>query len=280
MKEQRQHELIFDIFTDISSHKLASELIRKHSSNSRDIREVALNGLDLTRCRNILDIGCGFGFFTEALKGRVHPLATVTGLDLIPGNEKPFLETCGRSGLKGFFSAQGTAPLRTFRGRSFDLILCSYALYFFPGAIPEISRALAESGRFIAVTHSLKNMSELICAVKDVLREKSLFNERELPIEAIISRFSAENGGELLAPWFQEIKRIEYGNTLIFAVEEISSLMEYFRFKGPFFLFETSLNKDMVADLLKALLQSRIDRDFTVSKDDAIFICSGPAKTK
>lgn len=282
MKEHLPDALVVDIFTDVSSHKSASELIRKHSTNSRDIRDIALNGLDLIGCRNILDVGCGFGFFTEALKGRVHPRAVVTGLDLIAGNEKPFLETCSRSGLKGFFLSQGTAPLKTFPGRNFDLILCSYALYFFPEAVPEISRVLAENGLFIAVTHSSANMSELISAIKDVLRQKSLFDGRALPIEVIISRFSAENGKELLDPWFQTVKQTAYRNNLVFAMEEIASLIEYFRFKGSFFLSEIPLNKDAVAELLKAYLQNRIlnESAFVISKHDSIFICSGPAKTK
>jgi len=128
MKKENQKAIVLDIFTKISSHKSASEIIRKHSSNPLDVRDAALGSSDLSRCRTILDIGCGFGFFTEALKGKVHQDAVVTGIDMIPGYEEYFLEACRQSGVKGFFLSSGTESIQYFSSRSWDLIICSYAL--------------------------------------------------------------------------------------------------------------------------------------------------------
>ncbi len=279
MEKDRQRAIVLDIFANISSHRFASEVIRRHSSNPRDIREEALGAFDLSRCRSILDIGCGFGFFTEALKGRVHPEAAVTGIDVIPEYKEPFLETCRRSGLKGSFFSEGVEPLRTFPSRSFDLILSSYSLYFFPEVIPEISRILRQSGRFIAITHDKENMTELIAVIKDILREKAILRESRLPIEAIVGQFSAENGMELLSPWFRKIDRIDYRNTLTFPAENLAALIGYFRFKSAFFLSRTYLDGKGVAELLKNRLQSILEHKgvFMLSKDDTIFACTEPA---
>ena len=282
MEKEQQKAIVRDIYTDISSHRLASEIIRSHSSNYADIRCVALDPLDLSQCRDILDIGCGFGFFTEALQGRVHPNAAVMGIDVIPDCEGPYLETCSRSGLKGSFLSEGLVPIGEFNAGSFDLILCGYAMYFFPEVIPEISRILRASGRFVTITHNGNHMFELIETVKEILRDKAMLHESQLPIESIIGRFSSENGENLLSPWFAKINRIDYHNTLTFRPDDISALSAYFRFKGAFFLSQTSLDKNEIAALLITRLQSGPVSccGFTMSKDDTVFICSEPVGRK
>ncbi len=280
MKKDQQKSIILDIFTNISSHRLASSIIRKHSSNPRDIRKVAFDSVDISECREILDIGCGFGYFTESLEGRVQRDAAVTGLDMIPGYRKPYLDTCTRAGLKGRFLADGLSPLHGFEQGSFDLVLCSYALYFFPQIIPEIARVLSGRGHFLAITHSARNMTELVEAVKRILAGSGLarYEKGHLPIETIVSRFCAENGEALLSSGFKKIRRIDYKNSLHFRPEDLPTLIDYFRFKGPFFLSGTDLDKDRVAKLLDAYLRSELksSEEFVISKDDAIFICSGP----
>ncbi len=280
MEKEHQKAVILEIFLNVSLHKFASEIIRTHSSNPRDIREVALEKLELSNCKKILDVGCGFGFFTEALRGRIHPEALVTGLDMIQGYEPFFLENCRRSGFKGLFLSSGLAPIREFQAGAFDLILCSYALYFFPNIIPELSQILDASGHFVAITHDSSNMEELIQVIKNILRERNKLSQDRLPVEEIISQFSSENGKALLAPWFARVERIDYHNSLCFEMENLSPLIDYFRFKSPFFLSGTSVNKEEVIKLLDQHLRSslgQIDR-FRISKNDSIFVCSEPVR--
>ena len=103
MEKEHQKAVILEIFLNVSLHKFASEIIRTHSSNPRDIREVALEKLELSNCKKILDVGCGFGFFTEALRGRIHPEALVTGLDMIQGYEPFFSRKLQAIRLQGTF---------------------------------------------------------------------------------------------------------------------------------------------------------------------------------
>jgi ubiquinone/menaquinone biosynthesis C-methylase UbiE len=278
MQEDTKKPEVVKVFFDILAHKLTADLIKKHSSNSEDIRQIALDRLPLKRCRNILDLGCGFGFFSEALKGKVHPKAEILGLDVIEAYEPSFLEACKKAGIKGRFAASGVSFIKDFPDASFDLILCSYALYFFPELIPEISRILKRQGFFIVITHDTRNMEELIQAAKEILRAGGKIQSNYLPIEEIINQFSAQNGDALLKPWFGEIQSADYKNALTFKATEFPQVVEYFRFKGPFFVSGTDMNVDSFVDLLSVYVQElcMAKNGFVISKDDRIFVCSLP----
>lgn len=269
---------IVKVFVDVNGHRRAAGIIKSHSTNTGDIREPALAGLDLSSCRQILDLGCGFGFFTEALKGKVPPEAVVTGVDVIGNYEGPFLEACRRAGVKGRFLTARASLIGEFAAADFDLVLCSYALYFFPRIIPYIARITREGGMFITITHNRNNMRELIAAVKGVLPEVTAVKKRSLPVEKLIAGFCSENGGALLAPWFSRVQAIGYDNSLVFHPDDIQQLLEYFRFKAPFFLSATACNAETVTALLGGRLQRIViaQNRFILSKGDGIFICTGP----
>ncbi|MEI7638179.1 MAG: methyltransferase domain-containing protein [Syntrophus sp. (in: bacteria)] len=278
MKNEVQQRQVTEVFIGVEAHKSTAALIRNHSTNQRDIREMALNGLDLTECRHILDLGCGFGFFTESLRGRVQPGAVVTGLDMIPAYEPLFMEVCKQAGIQGRFIAAQVSYTEGLTDRSCDLILCSYALYFFPEIISQIARLLTPEGIFVTITHAGQNMRELIAATKTVLGNKGIFRRHRLPVEEIIGRFCAENGHDLLRPWFARVEVTDYPNTLIFKQDEVSHLLRYFHFKSPFFLSGIDLDRDEVLTNLAVHLEnlSQTHQSFNLSKDDRIFICRQP----
>ncbi len=272
---------IDEVFNDVDSHQMAAELIMRHSTNKTDIRKTALQDLDISACRNILDLGCGFGFFTEALKDKVHPDAFITGVDAIGKYEPLFLKTCAEAGIEGKFISSDASLIEKFKDKSLDLILCSYALYIFPEIIPHISRILKDEGVFITITHCENNMRELIDAVKDILKNKKIFQLNKLPVEMIIGKFTSGNCHSLLSPWFGRVAIKNYINSLIFGKDEMKYLLEYFRFKSPLFLADTDCGEE-VAPLLAFHLQEiiRSREVFTMNKDDIICICSSPFHRK
>ena len=68
MSEQEQIHRVFD---KVQAHRRIAELIRRFSTNRRSVHETALEGLDLRECRQILDLGCAFGLFTDKHRGRI-----------------------------------------------------------------------------------------------------------------------------------------------------------------------------------------------------------------
>jgi SAM-dependent methyltransferase len=269
---------IHKVFDDVHAHQRIADLIQRFSTNKRGIHRTALEGLDLKGCRNILDLGCAFGSFTEKLKGRVAPDAAVTGVDTVVAYESLFLAACERAGLRGRFFPTGISVLNTFADQSYDLILCSYALYFFPEVIPEIARLLRNKGLFVAITHHRRNTGELIKLTKQILDAIGLYHEKHLPLEIITSRFSSENGEASLKPWFGGIKVIDFPNELVFPREDIEHLTEYFRFKSPLYFTDTRLNLEAVmSTVLEHLTRAAsTQKGMRISKDDRIFICTLP----
>lgn len=271
------------VFRNVQDHQHIEGLIRQFSSNKEDIRLTALNEVDLSSCRNVLELGCAFGAFTEALKGRLHPEAIITGMDIIAEYEPFFLESCKRSGYSGIFSATGVQAIKKYPPVSFDLIICSYALYFFVEIIPEIARVLKKDGTFITITHDQCNMQELIHVTRKTLKEHHLLMKNQLlPIEVIIRQFSAENGRKLLNPFFGDIRKFDFKNSLIFQPWDIFFFIDYYQFKSPFFLAGTGIQKKSIVNKLLNQLQDigAECKVITMCKDDAIFICSKPRLSK
>jgi SAM-dependent methyltransferase len=270
---------IHQVFRKVRQHRLIEQMIRQFSSNKDDIRITALNRADLTSCRNVLEPGCAFGAFTEALRGRLRPDAHIAGLDIVPEYEPFFLEACNHAGYSGAFSPSGVNAIKNYAAGTFDLVICSFALYFFIEIIPEVARVLKKDGIFITITHSYCNMQELIAVTRTILKKNKLLSDNELlPIEIILRQFSAENGSTLLSPHFRRIEQIDFNNSLIFQAQEIDSLIEYYRFKRPFFLTGTNVHKKDILDQLFSELKkmAAADKTITMCKDDRIFICSQP----
>lgn len=121
-----------NIFRDVDLHASIAEIIVRHSTNNQDIRQIALAGLDLTTHRKILDLGCAFGFFSQALKEKVHPQAKITGIDVWADYQDQFIRTTQKAGMEAEFYATDINVLNKLAYSSFDLIICSYALYFSP----------------------------------------------------------------------------------------------------------------------------------------------------
>jgi ubiquinone/menaquinone biosynthesis C-methylase UbiE len=270
---------IRQVFRNVLKHRHIEQLIRRFSSNKEDIRLLALNRVDLSSCRHVLELGSAFGAFTEALKGRLHPDASIRGLDIVAEYEPFFLEACSRAGYRGTFSSSGVHTIKKMPSGSFDLIICSFALYFFVEMIPEIARVLKKDGFFITITHGQCNMRELISITRKTLEDhKLLAADQHLPIELILRQFSAENGEELLDPHFGGIQKYDFNNSLIFQPWEIYFFIDYYQFKSPFFLIGTDAGKkDIVNKLLHSLRDIGAENKvITMCKDDAIFICSKP----
>ncbi len=255
-------------FGDPNIHLLAREIIRKYSSNKRDIRDAALEGIDLTRTAKILDMGCGFGHMSEKICNIVPEGSVITGIDACYNNRKPFLEAVKESACRVDFIHYIINKALPFLSDTYDLIICSYSIYFFPAIVPEVSRVLKSDGLFLVITHS-ENSFEGLYRIIGLDKDKS-------PHPELVKAFSAENGYDKLNNYFRNIKRIDFKNRLTFAVEDMEYLTVYARFKLPL-LLDIEVSEDIWVVYEKNLKENltRMKR-IVIEKNDAIFQCRGP----
>lgn len=246
------------------THAAISEIIRQHSDNPADVRTVALAGVDLRPVHELLDLGCGFGFMTEAVLARVPPDARVIGVDACAGNRKAFLRAVSRTGRTGTFRCLRIGATLPWPAATFDLVVASYSLYFFPEIIPEIARVLRPNGRLLAVTHSEASFHALVRAAE--------LNEVSSPLLKLVSQFSAENGAARLQPHFAEIRKTDYANSLRFGAADQEAFLQYARFKLPLLLSDPTAPGLTAAVVEQRLRQSLVRQGgLDVDKNDAIF---------
>ncbi|MEW6488041.1 MAG: NUDIX domain-containing protein [Thermodesulfobacteriota bacterium] len=269
-------------FRDLDLHQAVNCIVYGHSSNRRDIRDFALETLDFTRVRNILDLGCGFGFSSLGFRGKIHPGTHIVGLDIQECYQGPFLQACSSVEAVGEFHASDVAELSTYPSRSFDLVFSCFSLYFFPEAVRDIARVLTDHGTFVAVTHSQESWRELIRHIPFTLESLGLGVPELLSIQKLLRTFSAENGEELLRPSFREVERRVYSNRLRFEPGQMEHLEVYLRMKKNLLLKEVcEASPDSVGaailQLMAALTAEAIDRGAVeFNKDDAVFLCRHP----
>ena len=255
-------------FERSSDHEAVSDIIRRRSTNHCDVRTAVLAGLDLSGTRGVLDLGCGFGFMAEAIAQRVPPGARLIGVDACPANEAPYLARVAASGRHGQFVCHRIEQRLDWPDKSFDLVVASYALYFFPAVLPEVARVLSPEGVFLAVTHAQASCRDLARVLG--------WPETKLPLLCAVREFCAENATQRLAPWFEDVKRIEYQNTLVFDAVHRDELLTYVRFKLLSLPPEATPPSELDAALAHAAEGLASHGRVVLGKDDTAFHCTRP----
>lgn len=238
-------------------HARISSLIREHSENKTDIRIIANKMIDWEGVHRMIDLGCGYGWFEEALKDSIKKnLDLIAGIDYLNENSDPFLQCAKKISREVVFKKVILPAPLDFPSDYFDLAVCSYSLYFFPDIIREVKRILRRNGIFLVITHSERMLEEGM----------RFFDFKNL--RTIIEKFSAENGESILGRYFSRLRSIDYPNSIIFHKGEDKDLAEYINFKYEF------IKKDADPDLVRETMVNELKNNgiLSLNKNDKIFI--------
>jgi SAM-dependent methyltransferase len=246
-------DLVIKSYGDLGFHKTIGELIREHSENKEDIREVAKRLVNFDEIHDILDIGCGYGWFEESL---ANGFRSILGIDCLEANEEGFLSVAKRVASKSLFKQMLLPAPIDVGPDSFDLVVSAYSLYFFPDVLPEVRRVLRPGGAFLIITHSASMLEE----------GEEFFDFSNL--RQVINNFSAENGARLLKVQFDDIEALDYANSLVFTKDEKDDLAKYIDFKREF------ISKDVSPVVVKAKIIYELETRGAMrfNKNDRIFL--------
>lgn len=240
-------------YSDHIRHAAIGTIIREHSENTTDVRGVVSGAIPWERTRSVLDLGCGYGWFEDVMPGGLDLLV---GVDCLGENEAPFLDRAKKKAAEALFMFMLLPANTGMPSERFDLILSLYSLYFFPDLLPEIRRLLKPGGLFVSLTHSGSMLEE----------GQHYFDFRNL--RKVIERFSAENGEAVLGEYFNNVRHIDYQNSLIFHSGEEKLLAMYIDFKKEF--IEKDVDPRIVRDKMLDELGKRGELRF--NKNDRIFL--------
>jgi SAM-dependent methyltransferase len=240
-------------YADLVFHRKIGELIKKHSENKEDIRDVAKREIKWNKTHTILDLGCGYGWFEETLEGEFD---LISGIDCLDENKECFLKASKRIAREVMFEKIQLPAHIEMPSDSFDLIVSAYSLYFFPGAIPEAKRLLCREGVLLVITHS-----------ESMLKEGEDFFDFS-NLREVIKHFSAEDGENILKKYFSRVKSIDYPNTLLFTKNDSNHLAQYIDFKKEF------ISKDINPEVVREKMLEELKKKGSVklNKNDRIFI--------
>ncbi len=243
---------------------------------------MALEGLNFGSFQNIIDLGCGFGFFTSSLKGKIRYDAAVTGIDRIDKYRSMFLETCNNIGIKGTFYSSGAEMIKALPSNSFDLILSSYSIYFFPELIPQIARILKPEGGLVIITHSTKHVPECINLARESLIEFGTPPPDKFPYEELIERFDDADAFAVLSKYFNQVSVKEFESSLVFNKNNFAELRKYFEFKKPYYIPSNIKLKQLLFERMMEKLMNhlRLHELFTITKNDIIYTSFEPFKNE
>lgn len=261
---------------------LTRYIIKNYSTNKKDIRDVAINGMNLKNVKTVLELGCGYGFFIEKLKGLLNDSAVVIGIDMVENNREPFLHSVASIQYKGEFITGQAEIIRKLPDESFDLIITSYSLYFFPHLMGDIARILSPSGVFIAITHSMYTLSEATEIIKKCMEKTGVLIDQDTVLNKLFYSFSLENGKKQLTEYFERVEKKHFKNSMIFDYKNIQDCIFYIQKKKNLIYKEVIEHMpDRVSETEVCVESSIIEHTkkhgrLILNKDDGVFRCFGP----
>lgn len=237
-------------------------LHRSYSTNPTPWHEWVFDHIDLQPGSFVLELGCGPGDLWVANLSRLPTGSDITLADLSLG-----MVQSAKSALiehNEFHYVCNDALAIPISSAKFNCIIANHMLYHVPDigqACREISRLLMPDGILVAATNGLAHMQELHTLIRNLNPQYEEYNFG-------LSRFSLENGAEILGECFSQIDQWIYPDDL--KVKDSEALLGYV-------MSMTHAMGKLDADLLRSFedhieLQIANNGYFFIEKSQGLFI--------
>ena len=255
---QTQYQNASNISARINLHQM-------YSTGKPSWFEWIYDNCNITSNMNILEIGCGSGTFWTINKDKLPNNINVTISDISEGMVRDAKSNISEKIIANNFNYKVVDGCNIpFSDNTFDLVIANHVLFYCDTpsiACKEISRILKPNGTFVCSTYSSRHMQEISSLVKE-------FDERiVLSAQNLYTIFGLDNGKDILKPFFNNVNKIIYQDSLI--VDKPEPLIEYIMSchgnQNQYLLDRYTAFKSFVNEKLK--------KPMHITKDAGIFIC-------
>ena len=147
-----------------------------------------------------------------------------------------------------------------YANRSFDLIIANMMLYHVPDmnrGLAEVRRVLKKGGAFYCATFGEHGIMEFLCKALNAYGVEDNANKN----------FTLQNGKEILKPFFSDVQRLNYEDSL--AVTNLDDLIEYIYSLSSM----TSLSSVSKEEIREVLGKFVVNGVLNVPKEYGMFCC-------
>lgn len=231
---------------------------QKYSTNKMGFGNWIFSNYKITKGMKVLELGCGTG---DMWMGHEDLMKTCSKLVLSDFSEG-MLENA-----KANLGNNSNVEYRVidiqnipFEDESFDLVIANMMLYHVPDmerGLSEVQRVLKNGGAFYCATFGEHGIIEYLSKTMSAYGVEDNVNKN----------FTLQNGKELLAPFFSNVQRLDYEDSL--AVTEIDDLVEYIYSLSSM----TTLNTVPKKEIHDLLTKQMVDGVLSVPKEYGMFCC-------
>lgn len=258
---KNQYKNASNIMARINLHKL-------YSTNKQGWFPWIFEQLKLKKGEKVLELGCGAGNLWVENKRKIPKDISITVTDISDGMLRDARREIGIEDIRFTFDVCECEEI-PFEDDSFDMVVANHVLFYCEDigkACQEIKRVLKPGGVLVCGTYGTKHMKEVSKLVSD-------FDDRiVLAAEDLYERFGKENGGDILGQYFDEVKWLQYEDSL--EVTEAEPLISYvLSCHGN----QNQFISDNYSDF-RAFMKRRMVNGFRITKDAGVFVASVATK--
>ena len=207
---------------------------------------------------SVLELGCGTGAAWLNQREIIDACSRITLTDFSEGMLAKTKDT-----LKQYSTIEyAVVDIQhiPYADQSFDMIIANMMLYHVPDmnrGLSEVRRVLKKGGAFYCATFGEHGIMEFLCKALNAYGVEDNANKN----------FTLQNGKEILAPFFSDVQRLNYEDSL--AVTNLDDLVEYIYSLSSM----TTLSAVPKKEIHDLLTKQMVEGVLSVPKEYGMFCC-------
>ena len=231
---------------------------QKYSTNKMGFGNWILSNYKISQGMKVLELGCGTGDMWKGHEDLISACSSLVLSDFSVGMLENAKVNIGKN---------KTVEYRVidiqdipFEAESFDVVIANMMLYHVPDmnhGLSEVRRVLKKGGAFYCATYGEHGIMEFLSKALNAYGVEDNANKN----------FTLQNGKEILEPFFADIQKLDYEDSL--AVTNIDDLIEYI-YSLSSMTSLSSVPKDEIREVLGKFVVNGV---LNVPKEYGMFCC-------